>query len=222
MRAHLIVGILLSGAIGSPSSVAEAVPVTFDFHGHVRSISGASGPITPFVDVGDPAHVTLRYDTATPPSFPSGGFYNGQDAITIRIKALIFEHRGDMRMLVQDNVTGGDTITDFVSMQGSSTAPASWPSQLGPITRGDLFVSWGAESIAGAPFPTFTTSNALPTSASFFRIPGGALARGFPTAESSYDLAITLAPTPEAATLLLVGTTAAGLGLARWVKRAKP
>lgn len=232
MRIHVVVGILLSGivAIIGSSASAAAVPVTFDFQGRVRLLldDGGDAITLPSIQVGDAVSARLRYDTAMQNTGDPlvRAIYVGPGSISIRVNDLTFKYKGNLETTVSDNFNITEHFFDSVTSQGITTTPARWPSEFLPLDHAQLFLSWGQSSEIGHPLPSFITSVALPESANFFHIPGEGGIRVFPTADSNFIVSFVLGPTelaatPEPATLLLVGTTAAGLGLARWVKRRR-
>lgn len=232
MRAHSVVGILLAvlaAAIGWSYTVAEAVPVTFDFRGHVTFILNTGSPIGSLVEVGDPVLASLRYDTATPDTEGSSnvGRYIGPGWIKVRINGLAFEHTAGVEVLVVNDIGVPDTVFDSVTARGSSSTPTRWPNQLLPLSSSDLFLTWSEEiPISFQVLPVLVTSDALPISGDVFNVAGRGAIRGASIPASSHVVGFDLSPFPDLSpvpepTTLLWGTTAAGLGLARWRQRRR-
>jgi hypothetical protein len=119
-------------------------------------------------------------------------------------------------------VTGPGIARNELSMVSSFIGPFDTGSSVSMLTTpgGLLSVAFSRACVLGTAPPDecrfFDRIDFAPVDSQFVQIAGGAGAGAALT-----DVAVEFGVVPEPATLLLFGTTAAGLGVARWLKRRR-
>jgi hypothetical protein len=149
-------------AILSLTPVAsQAETITFDFTGHVTSISDPFGFVGSLITTGDPVLVSLRYDTTTPdfyPADPTRGTYRYSPGwLKVDIDGLAFEKTPTVEVV---DVLHGSQNQELLQALDFLGTPTAWPSQLPTFTYSPISMGIGQTN---PPFSLFQ-SDALPTS----------------------------------------------------------
>jgi len=177
--------------------------VTFDFTGGIFYVYNPFGVVSSsLVQVGDPVHVSLRFDTATPDGYPEAnrGMFISPGWLKVSVNGLNFERTTTIQIDILHGANGGQDLFQVLAL-GSPTA---WPTEVPtyPYQR----IGLGFWEI-GPPYD-FLPNADLPTFLDFSRadIRGGSIATGTDTL-NMYELqfSLTQVPEPTVASLLAGG-----------------
>jgi hypothetical protein len=182
---------------------ASAEIVTFNFVGTVSYVYNPYAVVDPLlIRTGDPVHVSLRYDTTTPDTYPESdrGSFISPGWLKVNINGLTFERTSTVQIDILHGANGGQELFQALAPGGLTSLPNSIPS----FPFQNLFLGFWE---TGPPHD-FLSSADLPTYLDFSR--ADAKLATFSTGTTSvnmYELQFNLmqVPEPGVATLLIGG-----------------